>query len=258
MKLSISHIAWSAEHDAEMYKFLGHHHFTGLEIAPTRIFPQSPYDRLDEAAEYSRMLNDIYGLTISSIQSIWYGRSESIFGSDEDRRFLVAYTKQAIQFAEAINCCNMVFGCPRNRNIPGPEYRPIAIDFFREIGAYAAEHGTVLAIEPNPPYYNTNFINTTADALDICREIGSDGIKVNVDLGTSINYGEDLDFINENIGLVNHIHISEPLLAAVLKRDIHRELRKLNYGRWFSVEMKNTGDIDAVKSIIAYVEGVMT
>lgn len=39
MKLSISNIAWSAEHDAAMYKFLQQEGFSGLEIAPTRIFP---------------------------------------------------------------------------------------------------------------------------------------------------------------------------------------------------------------------------
>ena len=42
MNLSISNIAWKAEYDSEMYKYLETTGFNGLEIAPTRIFPENP------------------------------------------------------------------------------------------------------------------------------------------------------------------------------------------------------------------------
>jgi sugar phosphate isomerase/epimerase len=258
MKLSISNIAWSHDHDTEMYEFLQNHKFSGLEIAPTRIFPDSPYTNLTQATEYAQMLKAKFDLTISSMQSIWYGRNENIFGTDRDRNILINYTRQAVNFAEAINCRNMVFGCPQNRKIPKREYWPIAIHFFREIGALAAEHGTAIAIEPIPSYYDTNFINTTEEAFSICREINSQGVKVNVDLGTSLFFGEGLNFINRNIDLVNHIHISEPRLAIIQKRDIHRHLKVLDYSKWFSIEMKNIRSIKAVKETIKYFEEILS
>lgn len=253
MRLSISNIAWDADNDEEMYAYISNLGFAGLEIAPTRVFPEKPYEHLIEAQDFSKMLFHRYALTISSIQSIWYGRSESMFGTDAEKKTLIDYTKQAVLFAASMDCKNMVFGNPRNRNIPGAEHIPAAIKFFTEIGDFAVANGTVIAIEPNPPFYNTNFINTTAEAFHLCRTINNPGIRVNVDLGTMIHYQESIDYINNNIEFVNHIHISEPMLAIIEEREIHRELQKLDYSNWFSIEMKNLHNIDSVKSVINYV-----
>ncbi|PKM65189.1 MAG: endonuclease [Firmicutes bacterium HGW-Firmicutes-2] len=254
MKLSISNIAWDAEYDDEMYLYISDHGFAGLEIAPTRIFSDKPYEHLTEAKHFSEILGNQYSLTIPSIQSIWYGRTENMFGTDTEKRALIDYTKQAALFAAAMDCKNIVFGCPRNRNIPGKEHLPAAIEFFTEIGDFAASCGTIISIEPNPPFYNTNFINTTVEAFDLCRRINNAGIRVNVDLGTMIHYQESIDFINRNIELVNHIHISEPMLAVIEQRDIHRDLKKLNYSLWFSIEMKNPHNLDTVKKVVNYVK----
>jgi sugar phosphate isomerase/epimerase len=258
MNISISNIAWSNEYDNEMYLFLSEEKVYGLEIAPTRIFPENPYEHISEAKEFARMLGNVYGIFISSMQSIWYGRSENIFKSENDLRILIDYTKDAILFAEAIGCMNLVFGCPRNRNMSNPDQLPIAIDFFRIIGEFAILHKTIIAIEPNPAYYGTNFINTTGDAFEICREINCVGIKINVDMGTIIHYSENIEFINDNIELVNHIHISEPQLEIIKKRKIHKKLKELNYNNWFSIEMKNIGNINTVKKTVNYIKEILS
>ena len=116
IKLSISNIAWGMEQDAEMGQFLQDSGFQGLEIAPTRIFPEAPYDKLAEAKVWAEELNTKYGLEVPSMQSIWYGHQEKIFGTKEERRVLVDYTKKAVDFAEVIGCRNLVFGNPRNRD----------------------------------------------------------------------------------------------------------------------------------------------
>lgn len=254
--MSISNIAWKAEHDLEMYAFLSKHGFSGIEIAPTRIFAENPYEHLAQAREFSLSLKDQYGLMISSMQSIWYGRSENLFRSDAEREVLIEYTQKAILFAQAISCENLVFGCPKNRNIPGQEYLPIAIEFFREVGSFATCHGVILAIEPNPPIYNTNFINQTSEAFEICRLIENPGIKVNVDIGTMLHYQENLELVQKNIGLVNHIHISEPGLGAIMEREIHQRVLQLDYKKWVSIEMKDSGDLEPVKKAVSYLEKI--
>ena len=50
MDLSISNIGWEALHDQEVYALMKACGFTGLEIAPTRIFPENPYGCAAEAA----------------------------------------------------------------------------------------------------------------------------------------------------------------------------------------------------------------
>lgn len=264
MYLSISNIAWSSRHDEEMYGFFSDNGFCGLEIAPTRIFQQNPYDKLAEANEFSKRLKRIYNIRVSSIQSIWYGITESIFGSDAARQKLVDYTKKAVDFANAVACPNLVFGCPKNRSIPPDvvpgKYLPITYDFFNKIGKYAAGYGICISIEPNPPIYNTNFINTTSEAFDICKKLNNPGIKVNIDLGTMLHNGEGIEILKGNIDLINHIHISEPHLVLIEKRPIHHDLfemlRNLKFDKSISIEMSNQNNIDSVKEAIMYVKGL--
>jgi len=260
MKLSVSNIAWSAVYDEEMYKFLSDNNFKGLEIAPTRIFPDSPYDNLARAKIFAHNLKEEYGLGICSVQSVWFGVSELIFGSGAERQKLADYTKKAVNFAREINCANLVFGCPRNRAVPPgmilESCLPVAYDFFNLIGNYAADCGTSIAIEPNPPIYNTNFINSTAEALDFCKKLNNPGIKINADLGAVIYNKENINILKDNIDLINHVHISEPYLAPLEKRELHAELKDLNYDKYLSVEMADINDIEAVKNIILYIKEI--
>lgn len=261
MKLSISNIAWSAENDAEMYQFLKESGFQGLEIAPTRIFPEAPYDKLSEAKEWAGELKEKYGLEVPSMQSIWYGHQEKIFGTKEERKVLIDYTKKAIDFAEVIGCKNLVFGNPKNRDTDDvPGNYPTAIDFFREIGDYALEHNTTIAIEANPVIYNTHFLNTTEQAVEMSYKSGSEGVKVNVDLGTIIYNEESLDYIKQVPEFINHVHISEPGLILIEKRELHVNLfellNEMRYERYVSVEMGNKGDLKAVKGIVKYIHSI--
>ena len=260
MNLSVSNIAWKSELDEEMYKTLCDMGFRGLEIAPTRIFPQCPYDHLAEAAVFAAGLSEKYGLSIPSVQSIWYGRNECIWGEESDRNSLIEYTKKAVDFASAVSCSNLVFGCPRNRNIPENGNIDIAYSFFKDIGDYAISRGTCIGLEANPPIYNTNFINTTKEAIDFIRKTGSDGLRLNLDLGTMIHNNEEISVLYGNEDLINHVHISEPGLLAVKERSIHRDLKELleetDYSGFVSVEMSSQSSIEELKDSMRYVSGV--
>lgn len=262
MKLSISNIAWGAEHDTEMYQYLHEVGFQGLEIAPTRIFPEKPYDKLSEAKDWAYLLKENYGLEIPSMQSIWYGHQEKIFGTNDERKVLIEYTKKAVDFAEAIGCRNLVFGNPRNRDTDDvPGNYTTAIDFFREIGDYAWAHNTCIAIEANPVIYNTRFLNNTEQAVEMAYKCGSAGVKVNVDLGTIINNEEDINYLKQIPEFINHVHISEPGLNLIEKRSLHSELLSIlhtfGYDNFVSIEMGNKGNIDSVKSISQYLKDIV-
>lgn len=256
IELSISNIAWISENDQQVYEHLQKNGFTGLEIAPTRLFPEEPYEKKAEARKYSLRLKEVYGLSICSMQSIWYGHSEKIFGSTEERAILLDYTKQAIDFAEVIGAGNLVFGCPKNRVIGDNDDVQVAVAFFRELGEYAAEHETVLAMEANPVIYGTNFINTTKEAIDLIKEVGSKGFKLNLDFGTIIYNEERIEDIVPHIDIINHVHISEPNLKLIEGRDEHKVLmqilRDAGYDRYVSIEMGKRDDIEDVYRTIEY------
>lgn len=256
MKVSISNIAWGVDNDKEMYRFLENAKVDGIEIAPTRIFPENPYEKLQQAREYRKMLYEQYGLEVSSMQSIWFGRSEKIFEDASQREKLIEYTKKSFEFANAMQCNNLVFGCPKNRNINSEDDYKIAEEFFGRLGELAKEESTVLALEANPPIYNTNFLNTTKDAFKLVQKIASSGVKVNYDLGTVIENREKISEIEEMLPEVNHIHISEPYLAEIHYTELHEKLieilEKRFYDKYVSIEMKNLENIEKVKCSVKY------
>ncbi len=261
MKLSISNIAWDALQDEAVYSAMQKNGFSGLEIAPTRLF-ENPYDNLFRINAYSQSLKKNYSFSICSMQSIWYGKGESLYDV-EGRKILEQYTKQAIDFAHAGAIDNLVFGCPKNRNIP-PELNRIecekaAEEFLFSMGEYAHSKGTVLAIEPNPDIYGTNFVNTTEQAFNLVRKLGSDGLKVNVDVGTMIHGGERCNILAKDIDIVNHIHLSLPYLEYVSSHPIHADLREVlkecGYDRYLSIEMKRVDEVDKILECLEYVGG---
>lgn len=261
MKLSISNIAWASDDDAEMLPFVQKCGFQGLEIAPTRIFPTLPYDHLAEARRWANDLSEKYGLVVPSMQSIWFGHTEKIFGTTEERNILIDYTKKAILFAEAIGCGNLVFGNPKNRDTENiEEEMDLALDFFHLIGEYAVQHATIVSLEPNPSIYGTHFMNYTKEAVEMAHRVNSEGIKVNFDLGTVIQNKESLDDIMQYHNIINHVHISEPYLNLLEQRDMHSHLfsilKETNYQKYVSIEMGNKGDLQRVKDIMVYIKSI--
>lgn len=260
MKLSISNIGWNAEEDECVLELMQKHGFIGLEIAPTKIFPENPYEKIGEAKNWVDKLKASHGFKVSSMQSIWYGRSEKIFGNEEERDVLLSYTKRAIDFAEILGCKNLVFGCPKNRSIPEGANIETALHFFKTLGDYAFEHNTVVAMEANPPIYNTNFLNTTNEAIDFIEKVDSKGFLLNLDVGTMIENGESLALLKKKENLINHVHISEPGLKKIQNRNLHKELasllRKKNYDRYISIEVGLQGDIEELSRMMDYVKEI--
>lgn len=256
MKLSVSNIAWGEDLDHQVFDLMRKYKYTGLEIAPTRIISERPYEKADAIADWAQWLWKSYNLVIPSMQSIWYGKTEKLFGSEDERKILLEYTKKAIDFASVINCKNLVFGCPRNRMLPEGADPDAAIPFFRELGNYAFEHGTVIGMEANPPIYNTNYINDTASALELIRKVDSKGFLLNLDVGTMIENQEDVRELVNQVHLINHVHISEPQLKIIKERTLHQELNKLltgeGYDGYISVEMGKQEDISVIENTLQY------
>ena len=242
IRLSISNIAWDKADDEAVYAEMQAHGFAGLELAPTRVFPQDPYDQLSSAALFGGYLKNKWGFAVPSIQSIWYGQQGSIFRPDEAER-LLDYTAGAYRFAHALNCPSLVFGCPKNRTLTAGDDPAAGDRFFRQAGSLAARYGVVLAVEANPPVY-TNYLTRTADAFALVRRLGGAGLAVNLDLSTILANGERLRDFAADLDLVSHVHISEPGLAPVRRRPEHAELaamlKAVGYRGFVSIEMGRT------------------
>ena len=137
----------------------------------------------------------------------------------------------------------------------------IAITFFRELGEYAWKHGTVIGMEANPPMYHTNFINTTKEALELVERVDSRGLLLNLDVGTMLANGEDCTELEGRIGLVNHVHISEPGLKTIEHRPLHASLgaflKDCGYDGYVSIEMGKQDSVTTVIEVMKYVREQM-
>jgi sugar phosphate isomerase/epimerase len=260
VKLAVSNIAWEQKNDEEILRYLADSGYSGLEIAPDRLIPENPYAQTALAKQICQNIKERFGLAICSMQAILYGRREQIFAGAADRMIIFKQVKKAIDFAAKLSCPNLVFGAPKNRVIRDKNQYPLAVEFFYQLGEYARQRATVIAIEANPPIYETNFINKTEEAFKLVKDVGSSGFKVNVDLGTIIYNREKPDQVLAGINYINHVHISEPYLAPLKKRTIHqvffKEMRDRGYNGYLSIEMKNPGDLQAVLEAVDYIRRV--
>ncbi len=257
MKIAISNLAWSNEDNQKVYSYLKDRNIQFIEIAPSKLVGEDPYNNILKLQAETEKLKEKYNLTIISMQSIWFKITNNIFESAKSYQLLIDYTKKAIDFAASIKCRNLVFGCPKNRNMFDKEKDyPVALNFFKEIGLYALNKNVVIAVEPNPTIYNTNFLNYTEEVLDFVKQINLPSIKINYDIGTVIQNDESFNILKDNMIYINHIHISEPNLVKITQRNLHKELfsllKEYNYQNYISIEMKEHCFAD-VKEVIDYV-----
>ena len=154
-----------------------------------------------------------------------------------------------------------MFGSPRNRIIENrDEQFEIGVEFFKELSEYSEKNNVFLSIEPNPIIYNTNYINTTEEALKLVKKVDNKYFGVNYDVGTAIYNNENINIIEKNLEKINHIHISEENLNPIKERDLHKKLydilRKNNYKKVVSIEMKNNDNIGKLFLIMEYVSKI--
>ena len=153
-QLAISNIAWQKDDDETVYAAMQQAGFTGLELAPTRIFSEAPYENLTSALLFGGYLKNRWGFSVPSLQSIWYGQTGNIFDPVQAEE-LLDYTAEAFQFAHTINCPSLVFGCPKNRRLDPPHTAARAMPFLPRPVRWRPTMMWCLPLRPTPRYTPT-------------------------------------------------------------------------------------------------------
>ena len=257
MKLAASNIAWEPVEDDAVASILRQHGFTGVEIAPSKHWKSPAEATPTEVAAY-RAAWEQRGLQIVAMQALLFGRPDfQLFASVSARRELRDYLEALIELASGLGAHALVFGSPKNRKrsaMPLSEASEIAVEFFREVGALAASRGCVICIEPNPPSYDCDFINTTAEAVTLCEQIAHQGVRVNGDAGAIAMNGEDpTATVMSAAKWFGHFHASEPSLVEVTGTQTQaacaEALIREGYAHWVSIEMRATPSVQSVDAV---------
>lgn len=254
---AVSNIAWPFEHRRAAYRLLKERGITGLEIAPGLLFADAADAFTPPPGLVSERLAEIEdaGLTLVSMQSLLFGaRNAALFGNGEQRTNFISGVQRAIDLAAVLAIPHLVLGSPKERAVPDAmsqsEAACIADEAMAHLAAYAAQRACRVGLEPNPSIYGTNFATTTPAAIDIVRRINQSGMMLTLDIGGMLANDELSamhDMLKAHMGLVGHVHVSEPFLAPAPADEataafVLRSLGTLGYSKWVSVEMRSTGE----------------
>jgi D-psicose/D-tagatose/L-ribulose 3-epimerase len=140
--------------------------------------------------------------------------------------------------------------------VAGPLYSPVgylpgrrrtadewnwAVDCYREIGPVLAEHGVTIAIEPLNRF-ETYFLNTAADAVALCREIGHPNVGILFDTFHANIEEKDVAAGYRTVApYLKHVHTCEndrgiPGTGHVDWPGVFHALRDIGYDGWLTIE----------------------
>jgi len=248
MKLAISNIAWTAAEEAAVRELLPEYGVEGVETAPTKTWEKPTEASEAQLAEYRRFWESA-GMRIPAMQALLFGRPElKIFESEEIREKTLAYLDGMMRVGASLGAKALVFGSPKNRLKGALDMDAailVAADFFERAGELAQARGVTLCIEPNPPEYGCDFVNTVAEGVRLAKAVNHAGFRLHMDASAMILNGEDPgEAIREAAEWMAHFHISDPNLEtpgghAGEHRKMAEGLRAIGWSGWISIEMRS-------------------
>jgi len=247
MRLAISNIAWDLQQEPQVSALLQRFGVEGVELAPTKIWPQPLLATAAEVLDYRRGWEG-RGIGIVAFQALLFGRPElTIFESAEKRAQTLEYLGGIARLAQQLGARALIFGSPKNRFVGdlAPETAwAIAVDFFRRAGDLAAAHDAAFCIEPNPPEYGCDFVNNSVQAVELVKAVDSEGFRVHIDAGALAMASEQPERAIQNaVPWMNHFHISERNLSPIGTTGVDHAacaaaLVDAGYRQWVSIEMR--------------------
>ncbi|MGH6927474.1 MAG: sugar phosphate isomerase/epimerase family protein, partial [Dongiaceae bacterium] len=253
MRLAVSNIAWNDAEEAAVLPLLRQRGIAGIEVAPTRLWPDWT-GATPAAVRAARTRLADAGFCVPSLQAILFGKPDlSLFGGGDA---FADHIRRVADLAAELGARIMVYGAPKSRD-RGDLTPAIAFDravtVLRAVAADCAARGTTLCIEPNPVAYGCNFVTNSRDGMALVKAVDSRGFGLHLDTGAMTLAGEDpADALLAAQSILDHVHVSAPNLAPIAPATIDharigRALRQMNYGGWIAVEMRR-GD-DAVEAL---------
>ncbi len=261
MKLAISNIAFKTHDDPEMLQVLRHCGVTGIEIAPTKVWPSWQGASMAAAAELRRTL-EAQGFSVPAFQAILFGRNDLRVFDQETWPAFEEHMRLVADLAAAMGAGVLVFGSPKNRRrgqLPMSRAIPQALKLFRRLGKICAERGVTIGLEHNPPEYGCDFVTCAADAAELTAQVDSEGFALHLDAGGMHMCGGDIAGVIRSVGPFVHYHASEPMLDNPARaRSVDHAaaagaLVEVGYGGWVSLEMKGPNSPDDVRQALELV-----
>ena len=183
MKLAISNIAWETHNDPLVLRKLSELNINGIEIAPTKIWPNWKGASQQSAEIYKKQMAD-QGFQIPAMQAILFGKPElQLFDNDTHKSFL-EHIKLVSDLAVGFGAKVLVFGAPKNRKrgqLATSDAMEIATEILAKAGEICHANQCCLGLEHNPVEYGCDFITNASDARQLVDIINHPGVQLHID-----------------------------------------------------------------------------
>ena len=259
MSLSISNIAWPEADDGHILALLKERNIS-LEVAPTRLWNEWEGCTLEAAKEFKKSCI----VPVTSLQALLYQKPDLhlFLNGEKGRAKLFSHFQFVVDLAATLSpknhCPALVFGSPKARKLSGLSYEEgekIAVEFFRQVGAYAREKNVIVCLEPNPAEYGADFAFTIEQAARVVRLVNHPGFRLTLDTGCAFVGGDDIaQAIVAHADILYHIQIAERNLGSFESPEAHHRkaaeaLAAIQYKNKVSIEMRPAGTEALIKAI---------
>ena len=251
MRLSVSNIAWDAPEEAEVLALFSEYGVQGVEVAPTKIWPDWAGVTERSIIETRSRFAD-QGFVIPAFQSILFGKPEfSVFGEKPVIDALVDHVAFVSDIAAGLGAKCLVFGSPKARDpgdLSAEDAKARGAEVFARMGEAAWARSLSIGIEANPEQYGCRFMSRWSEAAEIVRRIGSPGVRLHLDAACTMMAGDDpAAAVPEVLNIMAHAHISEPQLGGFDAPEVDhaafgKALANVDYQGWVSIEMRRQDD----------------
>jgi len=251
MKLSVSNIAWDTEEENEVFELLQANGVSGIEMAPTKIWPAWQGAIPDKAKNIQQEYDDI-GFKVPALQAILFDKPNlQVFGNTDSQNEMLTHLDKVASLAKGFGAEVLVFGSPKNRDIGSLSTKQAfleGVDFFRRAGEVCKKWEVKLCLEPNPSIYNCNFMTHWYEVLEMVNAVSHPAVCVHLDTACISLEGDDVvEAIHKCADKITHFHVTEPNLGdfsapTIDHSAIGQALKDVSYDGWLSIEMRRSDD----------------
>jgi len=186
-----------------LFYLLNKNNINYIELPITLLFKNFKYNKR-KAYNFLKKLKK-HKLSVSSIQSIFYGKNYNILNKKHHSR-IISHIEKVCKISKKLNAQNLIFGSPKNRiknNLTISEADKISIQIFKKITVICKRYKINFCLEPNARIYGCDYINKLSEAYKILKKVNKKNFLINIDTG-NISLEENLNLLpklqNKHIG----------------------------------------------------------
>lgn len=221
--------------------------YTGLEVAPSRIWRDSARITFSQVEKYRRAAQEC-GLRIIGLHSLFFDRPDlGLFLGADIRRKTLTFLGGLSQICSDLGGKTIVFGSPNARRRGGMPVEDADIEtigFFVDLLDMVKGHDTCFVIE-SLGGSETDYIESVVHALELTNKIKHPRLKCHIDAKAVTESSEvSLEIFQMISPLLVHFHVNEPGLGVledstcVDHNHLGALLRQIEYGGYISLEQK--------------------